>query len=233
MHAMHDTYRCLPIAEVFDSLQGEGRFVGTPMRFIRLAGCSVGEAPQSLADDVETPLPILKTGNAAWLCHTYDGRSFFCDTDFKFREWMNFGNLLDDTWQSHVCLTGGEPLMHGEKLQRFIAEAIERDIQVHVETSGTIDLYLPSPDVWVSMSPKLAYLNSMVRRADEIKLLVGDDFDIGLVPVSIRAHPLVYVQPINDEMMVRKDNFDRCMGVLRIMPSWHMSVQTHKLLGLR
>lgn len=228
--AEHDTYRCLPIAEVFDSLQGEGRFVGTPMKFIRLAGCSVGEP--------ETPaqlgtFPILKTANPAWLCHTYDGRSFFCDTDFKFREWQNFSNLLDDTWQEHICLTGGEPLMHGEKLQRFIAEALERDIQVHVETSGTIDIYLPSPHVWVSMSPKLTYLDSMIQRADEIKLLVDEHFDIGLVPPEIRAHPLVYVQPINDEMMVRKDNFDRCMGVLRIMPLWHMSVQTHKLLGLR
>lgn len=225
-----DRNRCLPISEDFHSLQGEGRWVGTPMHFIRLAGCSVGQPPSS-GEFVTETIPILKTGNPAWLCHTHDGRPFWCDTDFKFRAWGNFANLLDETWEQHICITGGEPLLHTEKLERFIEEAQARDIKVHVETSGTIEWGMVG--VWISVSPKLDALDEMIQAADEIKLLVDDKFDLATLPLSIRNHPLVYIQPINNEMTLRNDNFDLCMFFLRTMPHWHMSVQMHKLVGLR
>lgn len=226
-----DRNRCLPISEDFHSLQGEGRYTGTPMHFIRLAGCSVGEAPKSSAED-DLTFPILKTGNTAWLCHTYDGRPFWCDTDFKFRHWTNFTNLLDDTWERHICLTGGEPLMHLEKVERFVEEAEERDVKIHIETSGTVGFF-PSASTWVSVSPKRNVIPGMIETADEIKLLVDADFNLATVPPEVRDHPLVYIQPINDELMVSRANFERCMEILRLKPEWNLSVQTHKLLGLQ
>ncbi|KKK67234.1 hypothetical protein LCGC14_2956090, partial [marine sediment metagenome] len=106
----------LPVAEIFHSIQGEGQYAGTPMLFIRLAGCSVGK-PQSAktSDDwantkisgssLGRAVPILRTSRTAWLCHTYDGRPFWCDTDFNKKldatpEW-----LLSDCWEKHICLT--------------------------------------------------------------------------------------------------------------------------------
>lgn len=224
-----DRSRCLPIAEDFHSLQGEGRFVGTPMHFIRLAGCSVGDPPST--GDPANPFPILKTGEQAWKCHTYDGRAFFCDTDFKFNHWGNFAQLLDDTWEEHICLTGGEPLIHMEKLEQFIVEAQQRDIQIHIETSGTI--LWDMPNVWISVSPKLDVLDAMINTADEIKILIDEAFDPATLSAEVLHHPLVYVQPINDEMMVRRDNFERCMKLLRMYPGWHLSSQSHKFWGLR
>ena len=72
-----------------------------------------------------------------------------------------------------------------------------------------------------------------MEAADEIKLLVDEHFDLALVPKIIQEHPLVFIQPINDELQVSRANFERCMGILRIKPEWHLSIQQHKLLGLR
>lgn len=203
------------------------------MHFIRLAGCSVGKLPTNdPRSSTQSVFPVLKTYNTAWECRTYDGRPFWCDTDFKFREWTNFSNLLDDTWERHICITGGEPLIHAEKLHRFIAEARDNAIEIHIETSGTI-MWNGTGDLWISVSPKKDVLPDMVRLADEIKLLVDEGFDISNVPDVVRAHGCVYVQPINDELTINKENFDRCMAILHVMPHWHMSVQLHKLVGLR
>lgn len=227
-----EVYRSL---KIFIRCKGEGRYVGTPMHFIRLAGCSVGHNPTLGREPapLET-LPILKTGNVAWMCSTYDGRAFWCDTDFHLDHWSSFTDLLDSTWENHICLTGGEPLMHEDKLHTFIEEASDRGVRVHIETSGTIEVVFdPQYAVWISVSPKLHALSEMIEIADEIKLLVDDAFDLEKVPAIIRNHALVYVQPINDELMVSKHNFDLCMDILRAMPNWRLSVQQHKLLGLR
>ena len=221
-----DRSRCLPIAEDFHSLQGEGYWVGTPMHFVRLAGCSVGNSNGN-----NVPLPMLFTGERAWECCTYDGRAFACDTDFKFHRWASFDELLDNTWENHICITGGEPLMHMEKLERFIAETQRRDIKVHVETSGTIEWGMS--EVWISVSPKKDVLDEMIHTADEIKLLVDEGFDLATVPLAILNHHHVYLQPINGEFTLDENNLKRCMDILRIRPAWYMSVQTHKLLGLR
>lgn len=205
------------------------------MHFIRLAGCTVGTPSSLLVPNTDNPLPILKTGEGAWLCHTYDHRHFFCDTDFKLREWKSFDQLLDDTWEDHLCITGGEPLMHLTKLEEFFHEAGIRDLTTHIETSGTIEFY-PEGEydkLWISVSPKANALDDMILNADEIKLLVDENFDIHTVPHSILSHPQVFVQPINDESMVRRDNYERCMQILRTRPDWHLSIQLHKFLNVR
>jgi 7-carboxy-7-deazaguanine synthase len=219
-----------PIAEDFHSLQGEGQWVGTPMHFIRLAGCSVGKPVASLP---VSEIPILKTGEPAWLCHTYDGRPFWCDTDFQRRRWMSFDDLLSDTYEEHICLTGGEPLMHLEKVDRFIELANERNIMIHIETSGTIKALYPFGSIWISVSPKQNALPDMLESADEIKLLVDKNFDLTKIPPEVYRHENVYIQPINDELMVSKSNFDFCMHILKLQPNWKLSIQQHKLLGLR
>lgn len=177
-------------------------------------------------------IPILKTNAPAWQCHTYDGREFWCDTDFHLKSWDNFAQLLDETWEKHICLTGGEPLMHLEKVKRFIEEANERDIQTHIETSGTIGFF-PSDGTWLSVSPKLNVLDSMIECADEIKLLVDEHFDIATVPLAVRSHELVYIQPINLENDINWMNVTRCKDILRIMSNWHLSIQLHKILKVR
>ena len=214
----------LPIAERFHSLQGEGQWVGTPMHFIRLAGCSVGHL--SLAN------PLLKTGAHAWQCHTYDGRPFMCDTDFNIKERIDIDDLLADTPEHHICITGGEPLVHRASVEVFIEATRPLGKQVHIETSGTID-WVPFGNTWMSVSPKHGCLESMCRRADEIKLLVDENFNLDKLPHYCFIHPKVYLQPINNETSLNMENVKRCLDIQKDNPKFRLSIQLHKVLGLR
>jgi 7-carboxy-7-deazaguanine synthase len=222
----------LPIAETFHSIQGEGTYTGTPMKFIRLAGCNVGQHPEHVAWEInqDRAFPILKTGQVAARCHTYDNRGFWCDTDFWKGTPMDTDALLDTTWERHVCITGGEPLLHGDKLEEFSVECQARGIMLHIESSGTISRLIGG---WLTISPKLGFHEDMIDWADEIKLLVDPGFRLDQVPECIMQHQCVYVQPINDELTINMANFQLCMEVLRVRPDWKLSIQQHKQLGLR
>lgn len=223
----------LPIAENFHSYQGEGQWAGTPMHFIRTAGCSVGEHPSQDSVRYETKrgdnFPILKTGYPAYRCHTYDGRGFDCDTDFHKGVFTTFDSLLDATWEKHVCITGGEPLLHVEKLLEFIEDARLRDIVCHIETSGTIEFLHKL--CWISVSPKQGYIPNMIVNADEIKLLIDPSFDLAHVPPEVLHHANVFIQPVNHESSIDSDNLKLCYEILRIKPDWRLSVQLHKVFG--
>lgn len=237
----------LPIAETFSSIQGEGHWVGTPMRFVRLAGCPVG---RRATEDythyhlTEAPLPtvatfpILSTGSPGSKCQTYDGRFFDCDTDFSTHTYKSAQELVGETWERHICLTGGEPLIHQRSLvsSGFFAEAFAKRIQIHVETSGTVELVEPlmhDTRLWVACAPKAGYLHSMIIRADEIKLLVDEHFDPQKLPEGVLNHERVFLSPINFENEVNQENVTRARGWLRDYPHWRLSAQYHKLLGLR
>jgi 7-carboxy-7-deazaguanine synthase len=226
--------------------------VGTPMHFIRLAGCSVGKLLRraqiddppgtKLHEEVAAgPIPILQTGAPAWICHTYDGRPFWCDTDFNKYEDVGIDTLISDTHEEHICITGGEPLIHWNKgLLELIKHANSFRKMVHIETSGTI---LPAElangrgmgdrHVWISVSPKVGVNPNMLNLADEIKLLVDSEFKIENLPVGLVESHRVYLQPINNENSLNLDNIQLCMKLLEEYPQWKLSVQLHKVLGLR
>jgi organic radical activating enzyme len=214
----------LPIAEEFSSIQGEGFWTGTPMRFVRLAGCSVGLYQKARA-------PNLLTGKQAWECHTHDGRAFWCDTDFNKRYIRTPEDLLHAITETHLCITGGEPLIHN--LEPLINAAVDRSIHVHIETSGTIELPSIWKRIWYTVSPKLGVLESVVKRADEIKLLVDEHFNLLKIPWFIEQHELVYLQPINGEREINQENVKRCLRILETYPNWRLSLQIQKVIGVR
>lgn len=142
------------IAEKFKSVQGEGVYAGTPMAFIRFVGCSVGKT----------------------VCN-------FCDTDFeKPVTWRGGGEFSVDEllewsgFHEHICLTGGEPL--DQDLKPLI-EAFRWRV-MHIETSGTKEFpeYLvdslgrPDRNVWICVSPKPGFINDVVLRASEVKVIM-------------------------------------------------------------
>lgn len=222
----------LPIAEHFHSIQGEGTYTGTPMHFIRLAGCNVGKHPEHVTWEIgqDRNFPILRTGHPAYLCHTYDGRPFWCDTDFHHGDPMEIDWLLNDTWERHVCVTGGEPLLHFAKLCELADECQSRGIYMHTESSGTIKELVPG---WLTISPKQGFIEDMIDWADEVKLLVDKDFKLDLIPQCIRDHSNVFVQPINNELSVDPNTLSLTMEVLRVRPDWKLSSQLHKFLNVR
>ena len=225
-----------PIAEVFHSIQGEGYWTGTPMMFVRLAGCSVGKQVSTTTDtgNKYPGSPFLQVNHQpAWLCHSYDGKPFWCDTDFNKYKEMTGEELLTECSEEHVCFTGGEPLIHLGDLIPLINKFTEY-VQVHIETSGTVDWGCePLVDIWLTVAPKQGYLPGMLERADEIKVLVDENTSLTGFPAAILEHPRVYLQPINYETEVCKESLENCLRILRTFPQWKLSAQLHKLIGVR
>lgn len=219
----------IPLSEHFHSIQGEGFWTGTPMHFLRLPGCSVGRSMEKAG---EPRPPILPTNKFAWQCRTWDDRPFWCDTDFNKYEEVELDELLAETWEEHICVTGGEPLIHKEIVQTFVDTAYK----IHIETSGTIEYTHSS--AWITVSPKYNCLDAMLERANEIKLLIGKR-PYGIPWIVLDSKPLVYLSPINDvpnvpgQPLGDPNNLRICMDLLRQHPNWKLSVQLHKYLGLR
>jgi len=231
----------LPIAEIFSSIQGEGQWVGTPMLFVRLAGCNVGKPARALK--ITDPFPILPTGKEASVCTSWDGRSFPCDTDYgmKFKATpQTIMGMLEDSGENHICITGGEPLLHHVQIENLFALANRADVMVHIETSGTIRPQplgtfkkLLLPGYWITCSPKINALDEMIIRADELKLLVDEGFNESRLTPAMSSHKNVFVCPINNISEVKHDNVERCLQLLKSHPNWRLSVQLHKFFGWR
>lgn len=143
----------VPIIEFFNSIQGEGKFVGCPSIFIRIAGCNLK-------------------------CRWCDSK-FARDCNSKFVEQKSIENLLDEIEEmagsiKHIVLTGGEPLLYFFELDYLIRKLQNKNFIVTIETNGTV--CIPSdfsfPDL-LSISPKLK--NSIPKNGsgieDHIKLI--------------------------------------------------------------
>jgi organic radical activating enzyme len=235
----------LPIAEVFTSVHGEGFWAGTPMTFVRLAGCTVGKmVGQGRTGDFEL-LPILPTGRKASQCTTFDGRTFPCDTDYSLTAQLSVEKIISliPNHIKHICITGGEPLMHAERLKPLVSTLILDGLQVHFETSGTIDPpvgWKTTRHIWWACSPKANYLPFFIQRiADEIRVMVDQDImieDIAKLLNGVKSSTHIYFAPLS-----RQDNvmeFDplsmqNAMKLVENFPGSRISIQMHKVLGVR
>lgn len=233
-----------PITEIFTSPQGEGMFAGTLMTFIRFGGCSVGEPLQGpILHDIDGT----ETKNQAWQCCSALGSKFWCDTDFNTRAILTREEILSHIPLdiSHVCLTGGEPLMHLHKFSDpfgLFRLLILNGKMIHIETSGTVDFTVDIPSnlefqrshFWITVSPKIGVLPQCLVEADEIKLLVDKDFNFKEAQQLVKdARGLVYLQPINQEKDLNADNIRHCLEWQKHAPSWRISLQVHKILQCR
>jgi len=205
------------VSERFVALQGEGVHAGTMMAFIRLTGCSVGKN----------------------ICTA-------CDTDFdQMNPWYGGGLLSSqDLWDfiadskcMHVCFTGGEPLDHASKLIEDFGTDGKYGHTIHVETSGTVIVDVPAR-WWVCVSPKPGWKPEMIKRANELKVIVpglgpGKWPDLNQALAWATAQPNVFIQPRNFKNTIDKTNLHLCLDIVRQYPQLHLSVQMHKFLGER
>lgn len=233
------TTEMFPIAETFVSPQGEGEHAGRLMQFIRMAGCTVGEnfKPHEVTQEMGELHVYQKK------CTLYDGRTFACDTNYQMAKKMTIIELVDMTIGNrvkHVCLTGGEPLMH-KQIAKLI-DALLVVARVYIETSGTIPIdnkELESALIasYVAISPKKGFRDEYMtipQLTNEIKVLVDDKFKWYDLPEVIRHNPRkVFLQPVNYEMAVNRDNMQRVLELQRAYPSVRISTQMHKIWNVR
>lgn len=225
-----------PVAETFASIQGEGLWTGTPMFFIRLAGCNVGkfEKPSEMDDLNLGNLRIFNSNHS--ICTSAGGEKFLCDTDYYRRFDSTPEELLALCMQyKHACLTGGEPFIHN--LDPLLA-VFDRKIMVHVETSGTKPIPNYDQFAWITCSPKDGFDYSLLTNdlVDEWKILVGPKFNEQwareFAAADTHKRPF-YIQPIGDINSHLKENVQHCLELLKRNPEWRLSGQMHKWLEVR
>ncbi len=207
------------VKEIFYTLQGEGANAGRPAVFCRFAGCNLWSGREQ--------------DRATAVCQ-------FCDTDFvgtdgtlggKFADADALARLIEAQWpaddQAHrlVVMTGGEPLLQVDAA--LIAALHARGFQIAVETNGTIAA--PAGIDWICVSPK-AGAPWVQREGQELKVVWPQaGFDLAELEAARFTHR--FLQPMDNAR--RADNTQACIALCMQRPAWRLSLQTHKITGIR
>lgn len=207
------------VKEIFYTLQGEGAQAGRAAVFCRFAGCNLWSGREM--------------DRASAVCH-------FCDTDFVGTDGQNGGKFVTAAeladavaarWpagaggQPYVVCTGGEPLL---QLDAALIDALHaRGFEIAVETNGTIEA--PAGIDWICVSPK-ANADLVQRAGQELKLVYPQ---VGGEPARYAALAFenFFLQPMDNSN--RADNTRAATDYCMAHPQWRLSLQTHKLLGIR
>ena len=206
------------VKEIFYTLQGEGANAGRAAVFCRFAGCNLWTGREA--------------DRAKAICQ-------FCDTDFvgvgtdggRFTSAADLATTVKSRWPDDnagtplVVCTGGEPLL---QLDTDAVDALHTvGFEIAVETNGT---QTPPRGVdWVCVSPK-AGSEWILRRGNELKLVFPQPaFD----PATLESLDFeqFFLQPMDGPSLA--ENTRAAIEYCLAHPRWRLSIQTHKLLGIR
>ncbi len=207
------------VKEIFYTLQGEGAQAGRPAVFCRFAGCNLWSGREA--------------DRASAACR-------FCDTDFvgtngdgggKFNDAALLAARIASSWPvadrqyRFVVLTGGEPLL---QVDAALIEALhQQGFEIAVETNGSLPA--PAGIDWLCVSPK-AGAPWLQRSGSELKVvwpqpsLAWDELES-----ADFAHR--FLQPMDGAQSA--DNLAACIAQCLARPAWRLSLQTHKITGIR
>lgn len=211
------------VKEIFYTLQGEGRHAGRAAVFCRFAGCNLWSGREA--------------DRASAVCR-------FCDTEFvgtdgtgggRFADPQSLASRIAAQWPTaavgagpeprFVVLTGGEPLL---QLDAPLVDALHaQGFEIAVESNGTI--VAPIGIDWLCISPK-AGAALLQRSGHELKVVVPQP---GIDLAELEALPFDQrrVQPMDGPQLAA--NTEWAVQWCLAHPAWQLSLQTHKLLGIR
>lgn len=213
------TQQTYKVVETFVSIQGEGKFTGKRMLFVRLHGCNLKctfcDEPKHTQDDLITGMGVDRVTQIAL-----------------------------DSEVGHICITGGEPSL--VDINPLIEALQKAGFYVSVETNGYNFNAMSKAD-HICLSPKNAF-KVKPAPYDEVKFLFSkheaknvdewlkkaDDL-VRSLEAATRSKDkalTVFVQPINKLDSVDRRSIGFCLDLIRRRPEWRLSVQLHKLLGV-
>jgi len=206
------------VKEAFLTLQGEGLQSGRAAVFCRFAGCNLWSGREE---------------------DRADATCRFCDTDFvgvdgenggKFPSAETLAAALARIWgptraQRFVVLTGGEPLLQLDAA--LIAALRAEGFEIAVESNGTLEV--PAGVDWICVSPK-AGAPLRQRRGAELKLVFPQP---GAEPELFEGLDFMHflLQPMDGPEILRNTRaaIEYCLA----HPRWRLSLQTHKIIGVK
>jgi 7-carboxy-7-deazaguanine synthase len=209
------------VNEIFYSLQGEGFHVGRPAVFCRFTGCNLWSGQEEDRNNAVCKI---------------------CDTDFmdtkgpeggKFETAERLAQSAARLWQikndrsfrPFVVCTGGEPLLQLD--EKLISAFHQEGVEVAVETNGTI---LPPEGIdWLCVSPK-ANTKLLARSGQELKIVFPQE---GLNPEDYLKLDFqhFFLQPFAGTRISK--NTRLAVEYVLSHPQWRLSLQTHKILGIK
>jgi organic radical activating enzyme len=143
-------------------------------------------------------------------------------------DYPNFKASVNDKAHRFVVLTGGEPLL---QVDDALVDALHaQDFKIAVETNGT--LAAPGGIDWICVSPK-AGAPWVQRQGQELKVVwpqAGFSAD-ELQAMQELAFEYHHLQPLDDVFRTR--NTAACIAICLAQPVWKLSLQTHKMTGIR
>lgn len=204
--------------EIFSTIQGEGRNTGLPATFIRFAGCNL---------------------NCPW-----------CDTRRQAKEFLALPEIMAKVRKFRnraVVITGGEPTTV-VGLGDVLAKLKDEGYWLALETNGL----KASPEVemfdYVAVSPKYFYRtkylgDGILKKADEVRIVAestGMEAFCRKMRETISATDY-YISPLDEN---GKMHYRRAFNLMlklnesvsvktAVWPPWSLSIQTHKVLGLK
>jgi 7-carboxy-7-deazaguanine synthase (Cx14CxxC type) len=204
------------VKEMFLTLQGEGLQAGRRAVFIRLAGCNLWSGRE---EDRSTAI-----------CR-------FCDTDFVGMDGDHGGRyqasgLADQAlslWAGEgkpfAVITGGEPML---QLDAELLDALhDRGFTIAVESNGTIAA--PKGIDWLCISPKAG--SQVIQRSGQEVKVVWPQAELDMREIARWDFEHFLVQPMDGPDLAA--NQRAAIDFVLANPTWRLSLQTHKLTGLR
>ena len=207
------------VKECFLTLQGEGAQSGRAAVFCRFIGCNLWAGTE-------------KTRSSA-VCT-------FCDTDFllpyadgggRFNTDSDLAAHIDSMWPPgvdhgrYVVFTGGEPML--QLTEGLVRACQELGFEVAIETNGTRPV--PSIVDWICVSPKA-----------DAPLVQKTGHELKLVYPQQKAHPKEFTHLEFDHFFLQpmdcseqQQNTALAVQYCQQNPSWRLSVQTHKWIGIQ
>ncbi len=193
------------INEIFYSLQGEGIRAGTANLFLRFTGCN-----QTCRKET----------------HGFD-----CDTEFATGRPMTLEEIVAELRQSGpgcewVVLTGGEPAL---QVDRELIDGLRAaGYKLAIETNGSIEL--PPGLDWITVSPKVAEHAIRQRFAHEVKYVRGYG---QAIPKTVVQAEYKLISPAFDGNELDRRTLEWCIRLVKENPDWRLSIQMHKVWGIR
>ena len=204
------------VHEIFYTLQGEGAHSGIPAVFVRFSGCNL--------------------------------RCPWCDTEFEGYTEMSADDIIAEMLDLYdipnirrkMCvLTGGEPALQADTT--LIDALHAAGFYVCIETNGT--RALPNGVDWITCSPKEG-TKLALKQVDEVKVVFTGTYDPEVWRTQLKAEhwmlqPLRYTgewlmtSGIDEWEDDANDNLDETVRYILAHPFWRLSVQLHKIAGLR